>query len=159
MNPRYAIGRFFTSLVKVEGYRRMDITEAAQKVQRSAFGDAYAQHEPYARALASALTGYSPAAFSCQIRTPEPGTPRRLRREVRKAFGPMTQTSTEHTVRYPVPGRRKGWALAHYAVANAKRLGVTAVTYDGHRWTAEHSPQGWVRRDDAGASVVRIGLG
>ena len=45
----------------------MAITEAAQLVQRSAFPDAYADHEEDARALASALTGYSPAAFSCDL--------------------------------------------------------------------------------------------
>ena len=45
----------------------MEITEAAQQVQRSAFPDAYADHEEDARALASALTGYSPATFSCDL--------------------------------------------------------------------------------------------
>ena len=43
----------------------MEITVAAQAVQRSGFPDAYADHEADARAIASALTGHSPAGFSC----------------------------------------------------------------------------------------------
>ncbi len=46
---------------EVDGYEAMRITEAAQVVQRSGFPEAYADHEADARALASALTGNSPA--------------------------------------------------------------------------------------------------
>ena len=63
-DPYYSIGKFYDALAKVKGYESMKITEAAQKVQRSAFPGAYAQHEDYARALASALRGYSPASFT-----------------------------------------------------------------------------------------------
>lgn len=68
-DPIYAAGAFYDALVQVDDYRDMEITVAAQAVQRSAFPDAYAQHEQNARALASALTGYSPAAFHCRFRT------------------------------------------------------------------------------------------
>jgi hypothetical protein len=67
-DPLYSAGAFYDALVRVDGYREMEITVAAQEVQRSAFPDAYAQHEDNARALASALTGHSPAAFHCQFR-------------------------------------------------------------------------------------------
>ena len=63
----YATNAFYDALVKVDGYQDMAITEAAQHVQRSAFPGAYADHEDDARALASALTGYSPASFSCDL--------------------------------------------------------------------------------------------
>ena len=46
----------------------MKITEAAQQVQRSAFPEAYADHEADARVLASALTGNSPRAFTLRDR-------------------------------------------------------------------------------------------
>ncbi len=39
----------------------MPVTEAAQAVQRSAFPNAYADHEADARVLASALSGSSTA--------------------------------------------------------------------------------------------------
>jgi hypothetical protein len=66
-DPVYATNAFYDVLVKVEGYRSLPITTAAQKVQRSGFPHAYAQHEPEARVLASALAGYSPAALTCRL--------------------------------------------------------------------------------------------
>ena len=48
----------------------MRITEAAQAVQRSGFPEAYEEHAEGARALASALTGYSPGRFSCVVDEP-----------------------------------------------------------------------------------------
>src|SRR4051812_13895969 len=66
-DPVYASNAFYDVLVKIEGYEDLPITKAAQKVQRSAFPSAYADHEPEARILASALTGYSPAGLSCVL--------------------------------------------------------------------------------------------
>src|SRR5919205_570427 len=66
-DPVYASNAFYDVLVKVEGYENLPITAAAQRVQRSAFPTAYAEHEPEARILASALTGYSPAGLSCVL--------------------------------------------------------------------------------------------
>jgi hypothetical protein len=65
MDPYYATNAFYDALVKVDGYQAMEITQAAQKVQRSAFPDAYADHEKDGRTIASAMSGYSEAAFSC----------------------------------------------------------------------------------------------
>jgi hypothetical protein len=67
LDPVYATNAFYDALEKVEGYEDMAITEAAQRVQRSAYPNAYADHEADARALASALTGYSPGTFSCDL--------------------------------------------------------------------------------------------
>jgi hypothetical protein len=67
LDPVYATNAFYDALEKIEGYEDMAITEAAQQVQRSAYPSAYADHEEDARALASALTGYSPATFSCDL--------------------------------------------------------------------------------------------
>ena len=72
-NPYYATNAFYDALLQVDGYQTMEITEAAQEVQRSAFPDAYADHEADGRALASALTGYSKAAFSCVVRGGDSG--------------------------------------------------------------------------------------
>jgi hypothetical protein len=67
-DPHYASTQFYQVLEKVDGYQSMRITEAAQEVQRSAYGEAYADHEEDARVLASALTGYSPAGLTCVVR-------------------------------------------------------------------------------------------
>lgn len=67
LNRSYATNAFYNALVKVPEYESMDITEAAQTVQRSGFPSAYRDHEADGRALASALTGNSEAALSCDV--------------------------------------------------------------------------------------------
>ncbi|GAA0604765.1 heavy metal transporter [Sporichthya brevicatena] len=100
-DPVYAAGKFYDALVKIPDYKTMNINDAAQKVQRSGHPEAYNKHETRARALASTLMGYSPAAFSCAIRTggvdrEEPNgrglTPRAqsVLDEVQDAFGPQS---------------------------------------------------------------------
>lgn len=68
LDPVYSTNAFYDALVKIDGYETMRITEAAQKVQRSAFPEAYQDHAEDGRALASALTGWSPAGFTCVVR-------------------------------------------------------------------------------------------
>jgi hypothetical protein len=165
LDPPHAIGRFYDGLVKVRGYQSMSITEAAQRVQRSAFPGAYAAHEDYARALASSLRGYSPAAFSCRINPTAGGSADAVADDVVAAFGDIPIEFGERSVRIPLTGRApdveaRGWGLAHYAVGNAARLEVTSVAFDGHQWTAEDSPDDWVVRPQAAADdVVVIGVG
>jgi hypothetical protein len=67
LDREHAITAFYDALEQVDGYRELPVTEAAQRVQRSGFPDAYADHEPDARVLASALTGNSRAAFWCTV--------------------------------------------------------------------------------------------
>jgi len=67
LDPVYATNAFYDALMNVDGYEALEITVAAQEVQRSGFPDAYADHEADARAIASALTGNSPEGFSCEI--------------------------------------------------------------------------------------------
>ncbi|WP_380165631.1 C40 family peptidase [Jannaschia sp. R86511] len=63
MNPEYAAGEFYDTLLTVTGWEQMPLTVAAQRVQRSAFPNAYAQWEPLAGELLTALTGgTTPAA-------------------------------------------------------------------------------------------------
>jgi hypothetical protein len=98
-NPYYATNAFYDALDRVDDYESLRVTVAAQEVQRSGFPEAYADHEPDARVLASALTGNSAHAFSCRLGD-EPGEePDRLtgsglthradvvRREVGEVFG------------------------------------------------------------------------
>jgi hypothetical protein len=66
-DPHYAAGKFYDALVKVRNYQTLAVTVAADRVQRSAFPNAYADHEADARVLASALTGQTKAAFSCTV--------------------------------------------------------------------------------------------
>jgi hypothetical protein len=101
MDPYYSANKFYDELQKVDGYQTMRITEAAQKVQRSGYPEAYQDHAADARTLASALSGNSPAAFSCVVRDdtdlaaqetgPRGLTPRAaaVRRSLLLAFGDL----------------------------------------------------------------------
>src|SRR3954451_13680525 len=169
-DPYYAAGKFYDELRKVHGYQAMRITEAAQKVQRSGYPEAYEDHAADARALASALTGYSHASFSCVVHgsvqdvpsqrmAPDGLTPRaeRVRSDLRRVFGSLPLggyaaggVSTGHqagSAHYegraidvfvrPVSAdnKRKGWAIASYLVANARRLHVDHVIFDKRIWS------------------------
>ncbi|MCZ4498411.1 MAG: hypothetical protein JWQ74_964 [Marmoricola sp.] len=56
--------------------------------------------------------------------------------------------------------KNDGWALAHYLVANAERLAISTVIFDGRIWTSRRGFQGWREYDIPAngrpASVVRI---
>ncbi|WP_185996458.1 hypothetical protein [Nocardioides campestrisoli] len=102
LDPYFAANAFYDALEKVGDYRTLEITVAAQEVQRSAYPDAYADHEADARVLASALTGNSPEAFTCTGQDVPDTAPAaltetglteradRVRRELELAFGPQS---------------------------------------------------------------------
>jgi hypothetical protein len=138
------------------------VTVAAQRVQRSGFPSAYAVYENDARALASALTGYSAAAFSCHLAaatgTPAPAAQRavRMRRALAPAFG-STQVSVASGSHLDVAAASptRGWALASYVVSHASALGVSSVTYAGRSWTAGND-KGWQSGATGSAAVVVV---
>jgi hypothetical protein len=175
-DPVYATNAFYDVLVKVEGYQSLPITTAAQKVQRSAFPSAYAEHEPEARILASALTGYSPAGFSCVLPAVEPGPERvtgggltpRAEAVVEAAARETGRTGhavpgAPHELRFPLTGKAAtadAWALAHWAVARADDLGVVAVETAGRRWDRTRPDRTWTPTPGgapAGTVVVTVG--
>ncbi len=90
-------------------------------MQRSAFPGAYADHEDDARALASALTGYSPGTFACDLDGGAPG-----------ADADLTEsglTARADAVRQDLQSRFDGLALGGFAPG-----GVT----DGHMEGSAH---------------------
>ncbi|MDR7280290.1 M23 family metallopeptidase [Catenuloplanes atrovinosus] len=54
-NPEYASTKFYEKLITVAGWEDMALTVAAQEVQRSAYPDAYAKHEPIATQIVNLL--------------------------------------------------------------------------------------------------------
>jgi hypothetical protein len=174
-DPYYAINRFYDALDKIDGYQQMRITEAAQKVQRSGFPEAYEAHAPDSRALASALTGYSPARFSCVVHSSHDQTresvtstgltPRAeaVSRDLARAFGDLPQNPDGRSFDVRVPpadrnGTSRGWAVASYLVAHASRLHVARVGYDGRVWRAgRRSERGWhVNARAPGSQLVHV---
>lgn len=55
LDPVYASTKFYNALTSLKDWESMPVTIAAQKVQKSAFPDAYAKHEPLATALQQAI--------------------------------------------------------------------------------------------------------
>jgi len=177
LDPVHASERFYDALERVPGYTDGVVTDVAQAVQRSAFPEAYADHEEDARVVATALTGHSPAALTCTVRhgsyerEAEVGDgltdrARKVRDVVDAAFGEQetggyapggvdnghVAGSAHYDGRavdvffrpYDDPGQtRAGWALAHWLVVNADRLGVATVIYDDRIWSARRSAEGW----------------
>jgi len=145
MDPVYAANRFFAELEKVDGYEQMSVTEAAQRVQRSAYPEAYADHEAEGRAFASALTGHSPAALTCVLkRAAAAGDPATVAAQLEASFPALEAVPGEHTVEVAAAGTT-GWAVAQWAVASADQLGIESVAYAGLGWTrkdAEWRPTG-----------------
>jgi hypothetical protein len=56
MSPGESSRLFYGKLLKIKGWEQLTIAGAAQKVQRSAFPDAYAKHENRAQQIVDALT-------------------------------------------------------------------------------------------------------
>ncbi|HET7414421.1 MAG TPA: hypothetical protein VFI97_01845 [Arthrobacter sp.] len=139
MDPVYATNAFYDVLVEIEGYQNLAVTDAAQRVQRSAFPEAYADHEDEARAFASALTGQSTGALNCVLRRPTAvGDAQQVLEQLTTAFGGLQTSVNGRVVQVQAQGNT-GWAIAHWAVANAKALNITAVEYAGLAWSREQA--------------------
>lgn len=127
-DPHYAATKFYRALARVRGWQAMPLADAAQAVQRSADGSAYAQWEEQARAMAVATTGQAAAGVACTYRQPA-GDSSKLAAQVQADFGP-------HALDRPVSPPARGWAIAGYLVAHAPKYRLTKVTYLGRTWSA-----------------------
>jgi hypothetical protein len=129
MDPMYATTAFYQHLMKLPGWQSMAVTDAVQKIQRSATPKVYAVWESRARALAQAFTGEIPAGVSCALRFFEGPPPRAatLADVAAVQFGP------------PVLGvdlpTNLGWRVATWTVAHAYRYHIESVSFDGRIWT------------------------
>ncbi len=166
-DPVYATNAFYDALAKIEGYETMEITAAAQAVQRSGFPEAYADHEPEGRAFASALTGYSQASLGCRLRgADEVADPAARAGEVRAALdaqlggltwapAPTTRPRSPPPRRPTTAGLRLAWAAAHWAVASADEYDVVRVQVGTRVWDRTGADDGWTEDPDATGSTVQ----
>jgi hypothetical protein len=152
-DPVYATGRFFGALVKVKDYTGMPVHEAAQKVQRSADGSAYAQHEDDARTLAEAFTGHAPASVRCWY----PPNKRKPHSDTRSALAELRLTlKRSDDGELTVPTTRAGWTMAGWLVAHAQVYGLREVRYSGRRWRASDGHNGWTKDKKAPADHIAV---
>ncbi len=147
MDPYYSTEQFYDGLVQVNGWRELPITEAAQAVQRSAFPEAYGQHETTSRLWASALRGHSgPVAITCTLGRPGTTSPDAFAERVEQDFGSrlydveMLEELDGRTVMAVTArsgSRQDTNALAAWAVAVASVEAIVAVSVAGEGWSRD----------------------
>ena len=142
MDPAYAANAFYSHLEQVPSWRTLAVAVAAQLVQHSADGSAYAQWEERARALARALTGEVPAGLACRW------SDRREPRAQALSSAATTQLGSDWATGGSDAGR--DWTVAEWLVAHSYDYGVVAVAARGQRWTAKSGR--WQADRHAGAA-------
>lgn len=169
MDPRYSAGMFYAALAKVDGWDAMEVTVAAQAVQRSGFPDAYADHEAEARAWANALGGVE-GTVTCELSEPGVTTAQAITERVALDFpqapyaveivageGEVTETVLGIT---PTADTDQALRRLHaWAVATASTTGITWADLDGSRWERNGS---WLTEQPDAASAtypgIRVGI-
>jgi hypothetical protein len=145
-DPVYATNKFYDALVKIDGYEGMRITEIAQKVQKSAYPEAYADHEQEGRLLASSLSGHSPEGLGCRLDDATSGDPAALKAALRTELG-VASTVKGRTLTVTAGSERAAWSAGAYAVAKASLHGATSVRVGSREWTRTRSSSGWEWHD------------
>ncbi|MFD0470291.1 hypothetical protein ACFQ0B_19660 [Nonomuraea thailandensis] len=141
MDPVYATNKFFAALVKVKNYRKIPLAEAAQAVQRSAGGYAYAPHETEAKILAAAFTGRVPKAVHCWY--PSDSTPVPGRARPRPANSSPGRWAARRSPRRSAGG---WWPRGRWPTPRRTRSG---------RWTTTAPPGSTTSRPTAGSRAAR----
>jgi hypothetical protein len=140
-DPRYASERFYLALREVPGWEEMRVTDAAQRVQRSAFPEAYERWAGDATVLAGALLGRAGGAVACRLGGDlEPATADKVRDELSRDWGEdtvVTAAPDQAWVRVGADGSQAGWRYAHWLVSHAAVLGVSRVQFAGLEWRPE----------------------
>ena len=156
-NPVYATTKFFAALVRVHGYTTMGVEEAAQAVQHSGDGSAYAQWDSVATQLARYFTGASPHGVSCWYVPPAQPDLTNVERNLTQTFGPQGTKGIVVAVTTTRSGKKRpgvavvhaqrdaAWTVAGWLVAHAQSYGISEVRYAGYDWNAADGSMGWQR--------------
>ena len=158
MDPRYAAKVFYDALLKVKGWQQLTVADAAQKVQRSADGSAYAPWENRSRILATALAGDTAGAVGCTILDSPAqhgqAAATALAEGVTADWGQVrTVTPTGVTgLALAVTAPRTGWQYAHWLVAHAADQNVRSVHFGDQVWTAKAAT--WNHTDSPSPNTV-----
>jgi hypothetical protein len=161
-DPRYAAGRFYDALLKVHNWQKLRVTEAAQRVQRSAYPEAYQQWANEAEVLTTALNGSASGAVACTVLNQPTrrgnDAARALDESFRLDWGNSAPVSTGEVTGVVLAARSEqiGWQYAHWLVAHATDRGVESVRFGTRLWTARGG--GWLtveaRGPTAGERVI-----
>lgn len=158
-DPAYAARVFFGALVQVPHYSTIPVYEAAQDVQKSAYGYAYEQYAQTGALLAADYTA-APHAVTCwynpATQAASQGVSAKLNlpgavKGLTRIFGnpghgqvvtgiSRASSGESATISAAADG---GWAVANWLVTNASSYGITRVSYAGYQWTAGLTETSW----------------
>jgi hypothetical protein len=143
-DPRYSADRFYTALKRVKGYQKMRVTDAAQRVQHSAYPNAYQKWADEAQVLARALTGQAASAVACTVT----GAPAMrgaaataalmagLRLDWGKGLPTAAAAQQAAGLTVAVTSVTSGWRYAHWLVSHASETGLERVRFADLQWDA-----------------------
>ena len=157
-DPRYAAGKFYDALLKVRGWQQLSVAQAAQAVQKSADGSAYARWEDKARILATALAGEVTSAVGCTIldKPAQHGgaAAAALAAGMAADWGQLRTVpdGTAVGLSLQVDKAQTAWRYAHWLVAHAADQNVRSVRYGDQVWTAKAAT--WSRSNQSSLDHV-----
>jgi hypothetical protein len=157
-DPRYAANAFYTALLKVKGWEKMRVTDAAQEVQRSAHPEAYEKWVDESEIMARALSGDATSAVACTVtESASHGVEaaKTLTAGVKLDWGNNVSTADVTDlvgVALKVREQKTGWQYAHWLVAHAQDHGVKRVAFNDMEWTAKSG--GWTRVTQRGGTAA-----
>src|SRR5207248_1309915 len=129
---------------------------AAQAVQKSADGSAYARWEDKARILTSALAGEVTGAVGCTIldKPAQRGdaAAAALAAGITADWGQVHPASADGRLSLTVDKPQTAWRYAHWLVAHAADQNVRSVRYGDQVWTAKAAT--WSRSDQSSLDHV-----
>jgi len=140
IDPVYSSNKFYSALVRHPGWQQQSIADAAQAVQHSAAGSAYAGWESQARVMSETFTD-APYSMTCYLHhygSPSAALAKRktaLSHDLKQIFG-LTSALQSHTWGLSIAGRgSKNDQIAGWLVANADRFGIARVDTKLHSWS------------------------
>jgi hypothetical protein len=166
-DPVYATTRFFAALVRLPGYTKMPVDQAAQDVQHSADGSAYEQWVGIATQLTGYFTGTSPAEVSCWYTPAGKADLAGALKQLTQTFGPAgkdamlvgvttDRSGGKNKKETVVHVQRDGaWTVAAWLVAHAQQYGISQIRYTGYVWNAADGSMGWHRASRTATPVPR----
>ena len=155
LDPVYATNKFYDALVKVDGYEQMRITEIAQEVQRSAYPEAYADHEQEGRLMASALSGHSPGGLGCRLDDATGGQPAELKAALSQELG-VSSSVKGRVLTVKASSEQSAWSAGSFAVAKAAQYGATKVRVGTKEWNRTRDSDGWTWQTVKGGSASTV---
>ncbi|HEX9065330.1 MAG TPA: hypothetical protein VF843_09485 [Streptosporangiaceae bacterium] len=161
LDPVYASTKFFAALAAIPRYQHLRVYKAAQDVQRSADGSAYAQYTTQSAQMAGGFSGHRARAVWCWYSAPIKGKGQlsAAAAQLRHAYGFVAIShSGDPTARVVVHNAQLGWSMAAWLVTHASKFRIRDVTYEGYRWTSAHGHAGW-RPDRGRRGAVTEGSG